>query len=63
MKPLKPSELKELSREELTQKYDSLNQESYKLRFLARAGNIESPGRFREIRRDIARILTVIREK
>ncbi|MBI3990656.1 MAG: 50S ribosomal protein L29 [Candidatus Omnitrophica bacterium] len=63
MKSLKPRELRELSKDELSQKYASLNQELYNLRFAASAGNIENPSRFREIKRDVARIMTVMREK
>lgn len=62
MKPLKPHELRELNVEELGQKLNALLEEQYNLRSSLRMGKLEKPSRFREIRRDIARIKTIIKE-
>ncbi len=62
MKPLKPRELRELSAEELHQKLDTLLEEQYGLRSSAKTGKMEKPSRFRQIRRDIARVRTLIGE-
>ena len=62
MKALKRTALKELSVEELKQKIAAFLEEQYNLRSSAKTGKLEKPSRFREIRRDIARIKTVIGE-
>mgnify|MGYP001614476510 CR=1 FL=1 len=62
MKPLKPGELRELSAEELNQKLETLLEEQYGLRSSAKTGKLEKPSRFRQLRRDIARVRTLIGE-
>jgi large subunit ribosomal protein L29 len=59
---MKASELRNLSQEELVQKYNSLRGELFNLRAEMKAGRIEKPHKLRELRRDIARIKTVIRQ-
>ena len=54
------NELRGLSREELNAK---LKEELFGLRFAAATGQLESHGRLREARKDIARIYTVIQER
>lgn len=61
MKPLKPGDLRELSVEELGQKLNALLEEQYNLRSSSKTGKLEKPSRFREIRRDVARINTIMR--
>jgi large subunit ribosomal protein L29 len=51
-------ELKELSLEELSEKEKTLRKELFNLRFQAVSGHVENPGRLKQVRRDIARILT-----
>jgi large subunit ribosomal protein L29 len=60
---MRASEVRELSRDELTQKILDLRQELFNLRFQAATGRIEKPARLRAIRRDIARIKTILGEK
>ena len=60
---MKPSELRELSSEELTQKEKVFKKELYGLNFQRKMGNVEKPNRFRMLRRDIARIFTILRER
>jgi len=59
---MKASELKDLTKDELVNKEISLKQELMDLRFKARMGKLEKPSRISQIRRDIARILTVLKE-
>ncbi|HML51070.1 MAG: 50S ribosomal protein L29 [Propionicimonas sp.] len=57
------SELRGLSREELNAKVTELKEELFGLRFAAATGQLESHGRLREARKDIARIYTVLQER
>lgn len=60
---MKISEIRNLSPEELKQKESRLVDELFKLRFRHATGQIESTAMLNTIRRDIARIKTVLREK
>ena len=60
---MKTSELREITKEELAKKEQDLRKELFNLRFRQATGEIENPMRLRSIKRDIARILTVITEK
>jgi len=56
-------ELRGLSRGELNSKVTELKEELFTLRFQAATGQLESHGRLRAVRKDIARIYTVINER
>ncbi len=60
---LKPEEIRNLSTEELGRKLADLKAELFNLRFQAATGQIENPMRLRAIRKDIARIKTIMRER
>ena len=60
---MKIKELKELSSEELTQKEKGFKKELFDLNYQRKLGTVEKNSRFRLLRRDIARILTIIRER
>ena len=49
--------------EELKSKYNSMTEALFKLNQQAKIGKLEKPDQIRQMRKDIARILTVIREK
>lgn len=51
----------DLSREDLAEKEKTLRKELFNLRFQAAMGHIENPNRFKEVRKDIARVLTIVR--
>ena len=57
------AELRELSAEALNAKVLELKEELFGLRFAAATGQLESHGRLREARKDIARIYTVLQER
>jgi large subunit ribosomal protein L29 len=59
----RPSELRQLTVDELKQEEGNLRKELFNLRFQKTTGEIENPLRIRHVRKDIARILTVINEK
>ena len=56
-------ELRGLSRSELDTKVTELKEELFTLRFQAATGQLESHGRLRAVRKDIARIYTVLTER
>ncbi len=57
---MKAEELKTKSVDELNESLLSLKKEQFNLRFQAAAGQVENTARVRQIRRDIARIKTVL---
>ena len=59
----KASELRELGDEELLAKLREAKEELFNLRFQAATGQLESHGRLRTVKKDIARIYTVVRER
>ncbi len=60
---MKLKELKELSVEELANKEREIREEEFKLRFKHATGQLDKTDRLRHLRRDIARVKTIIREK
>jgi large subunit ribosomal protein L29 len=60
---MKISEIKDLGRDELVQKEKNLVDELFKLRFRHATGQIESTAMLKALRKDIARIKTVLRER
>ena len=60
---MKASELRDLSDTELVEEYDELKEELFNLRFQMATGQLDNPRRLGEVRRDIARVLTVQRER
>ena len=56
-------ELRQLSAEDLTSKVRELKEELFNLRFQAATGQLESHGRHSEVRKEIARVYTIIRER
>ena len=60
---MKPSELRALTVEELKQKEQDTRKELFNLRFRLATGEVENPKRINALRKDIARVLTIITEK
>ena len=60
MATTKASDLRELSVEELNAKLAEAREEEFRLRFRSATEAIDNPMRFRSLRRDIARLLTVL---
>lgn len=56
---MKASEIRAMSIEELDQKEKELRKELFNLRFQKATGEIQNPMRIRQVKRDIARILTI----
>ncbi len=60
---MKASELRDNTIEELEKKEQDMRRELFNLRFQQATGEIENPMRIRAIKKDIARVLTVVTEK
>ncbi|MBF0538046.1 MAG: 50S ribosomal protein L29 [Nitrospirae bacterium] len=60
---MKPAKLRELNTQELRQKEDDLRKELFNLRFQAARGDIQNPKRIKTIKKDIARVLTIITQQ
>jgi large subunit ribosomal protein L29 len=60
---MKSSELRELTLDELAKKETDMRKELFNLRFQKATGEIENPMRIWSLKKDIARVLTVITEK
>jgi large subunit ribosomal protein L29 len=57
------AELRGMSRKDLDTKVTELKEELFNLRFQAATGQLESHGRLRAVRKDMARIYTVLQER
>jgi len=62
-KELRPDELDTFEDERLLDELKKAKEELFNLRFQSATGQLESHGRIRAVKRDIARIYTVIRER
>lgn len=60
---MRARELRELSIDELSQKEQDLREEFFNLRFQRATGQLENLMRLTQIKRDIARVKTVLRER
>ena len=59
---MKASEIRELSNAELNEKLTALKAELFNLRFQHAINQLENPMRMKEVKKDIARIKTVLRQ-
>lgn len=59
---MKAQELRELSREELLGRLDELYQELFNLRFQVATRQVTNASRVKQVRKDIARVKTIMRE-
>ena len=60
---MKISEIKSLTNEDLKIKLKDLKSELFNLRFQLAVNQLENPMRIKAVKKDIARVLTVLREK
>ena len=60
---MKASEIRELTTEELQTKLKTLKEELFNLRFQLAINQLDNPTRIKAVKKDIARVLTVIREQ
>lgn len=60
---MKAEAFRDMTGDELARKLADLKEEMFNLRFQAATGQIDNPMRIREVRKDIARVKTVMRER
>ncbi len=60
---MKANELRELTSEEITSRIDQLKSELFNLRFQLATGQLENPMRIRQVRKDIARAKTILKQR
>lgn len=60
---MKNKDLREMSTEELNKKISEYKEELFNLRFSQATGNLEKPSRIKELRKLVARMKTIIRER
>lgn len=63
MSASKTTELRSMSQEELAEKLAEGKKELFNLRFQSATGQLESSARLRTVRKEIARVYTVLRER
>jgi large subunit ribosomal protein L29 len=63
MPQTKAKDLRELPDEDLLERVESLKEELFNLRFQFATGQLDNPMRIRTVRHDIARLLTVLRQR
>ena len=59
----KVREIRDLGEDELMERLESLKEELFNLRFQLATGQLDNPMRIKQVRHEIARILTVLRER
>ena len=60
---MKAKEFKQMTNDELVKKLESLKEELFNLRFRHATGQLENPNVLATVKKDIARVKTVIRER
>lgn len=60
---MESTEIRELSEEELTTKLNDLVESLFNFRFQNKTGQLDNPQRIKQVKRDIARIETIKRER
>jgi large subunit ribosomal protein L29 len=60
---MKPDELREMDAETLRAKTQEIDDQLFRMRIQKSMGQLEAPGKMRNIKRDRARILTILKEK
>jgi len=60
---MKAKELRELTSEEIVSRIDQLKSELFNLRFQLATGQLENPMRIRQVRKDIARAKTILKQR
>ena len=60
---MKPAEVRELSTDELQGREQELHDQLFRLRIQKSMGQLEAPAKVRGVRKDLARVKTILREK
>ena len=60
---MKATELREMTSEDLAKKLKELKEELFNLRFQHAINQLDNPHKISDVKRDIARVMTIINEK
>ncbi len=60
---MKAAEMRDLDKDALESKVRDLDDQLFRMRIQKAMGQLETPGRVRGIRRDLARVMTILKEK
>ena len=60
---MKPMEIRELTSDDLRARVQELDDQLFRLRIQKSMGQLEAPAKVRQLRRDLARMKTILREK
>ncbi len=60
---MKATEFRNLTKEELDQRREEMKKEMFNLRLQQTSGQLEKPSRIKELRRDLARVSTVMTQR
>ena len=60
---MKNNDIRELTTEEITKKIEEYKEELFNLRLSQATGNLEKPSRIKELRKLVARMKTILRER
>jgi large subunit ribosomal protein L29 len=60
---MKAADARELTSDEITARIEQLHEELFRLRFRSATQELENPMLLRTLRRDVARLMTVLRER
>ena len=60
---MNPAEIREMTDEELLEELEAAREEKFNLRFQLATNQLDNTARIKEVKQDIARILTVMRER
>ncbi|HIS90610.1 MAG TPA: 50S ribosomal protein L29 [Candidatus Faecisoma merdavium] len=60
---MKTKDIREMSTEDLNKKIEEYKEELFNLRFSQATGNLEKPSRIKELRKLVAKMKTIIRER
>ena len=60
---MKMVDIRKLTTEELNKRMEETKKELFNLKFASATGNLEKPHRIKELRHEVAKIKTVIRER
>ena len=60
---MKASEIREMTAEQLNEKLGELKEELFNLRFQHAINQLDNPHKIQDVKRDIARVMTILHEK
>ncbi|MDD2447289.1 MAG: 50S ribosomal protein L29 [Tissierellia bacterium] len=60
---MKAKEIRQMSEKELNKQLDDLKAELFNLRFQSATGQLDNPLRIKTVRKDIARVKTIVKER